>query len=288
LLAQKYKEHTYNQTIEGLYQEYFHVVVPPDMKRFRSEFFQKLGEYELKQEFGYNWIKLDNKWNLANIEFGVDLAGMGLDDTVITVVAMLSDSRILVLHQAIGKWTLRDVVYQDTSKDLRLNRVITDRSNISKIGVIDEMFRLWMRYKPSKIKIGIAGEEEQVLFLTQQVFRENKVYDIYIQGRPQTVREGKKVERIMSTLLPYYETRMVYHSPNLSKLEHQLEYLGKSKNDDCADSLEVAMWTIQPPYSTAKYEDMQEMNQKKKDTYLDPAKRYLPEFNIHNNFRDYF
>ena len=291
LLAQKYKEAVHNQTVDGLYQEYFHVVIPPDSKRFRPEYFQKLPSYELKNEYGYNWIKIgDEKWKVINIEFGVDLAGPGKDgdDSVITIVGSLSDGRLFVLHQAIGKWSLRDDTYQNTSEDLRYRKVILSRDAIKRVGVIDEMFRLYLKYKPSKIKIGIAGEEEQVRYHIEQVFRENRVHNIYIQGRPQTVREGKKEERIYNTLISYYETRMVYHTPYLDKLEHQLEYLGKTTHDDAADSLECAVWQIDYPYDELNYEMFSKNDPKKiKKEELPKKEHYITPFNLKNNFREY-
>ena len=250
LLAIKWQEAVFNRSTSGLYQEYFHITTSPLDKRFRAEFFQTLQPYELKYENGYNWIKLngEEEWRNLNIEFGIDLAGEGADDAVISVVGMLPDMRVLVLHQAIGKWSIRDDVRDDTGRDLRINRVILDRTNLRKVGVVDEAFRLALRYHPSKIKIGVAGSEPLVVTEMRRVFQENKDYRTQIEARPQRSQEGKKATRIFDTLISYYETRMVYHAPGLQKLEYQLEYLGKSTHDDCADSLEVALWLIDCPY----------------------------------------
>lgn len=249
-LAIKWQEAVYNRSTSGLYQEYFHITTSPLDKKFRPEYFQTLGQYELKYEFGYNWIRLngDDKWHNCTIEFGIDLSGGKGDDACISVVAALPDMRLLVLHQAIGKWSLRDDVDQDTAQDLRFNKVITNRDAISRVGIVDETFRLAVRYRPSRIKVGVAGEEEQVVDLMRQVFQSNRLYTTIISPRPQTSREGKKETRIMNTLLPFYETRMVYHAGGLTKLEYQLEYLGKSNHDDCADSMECAVWQLDFPF----------------------------------------
>ena len=175
------------------------------------------------------------------------MAGLGADDTVLSVVATLPDQRVLVLHQQIGKYTLRDDATDAPATDLRWNKVILNREHLRKIGIIDEAFRLALRFHPTKIKVGQAAEEEQVLYLMRYVFQENKVYGTSLHPRPQTRLEGKKELRIMNTLLPYYETRMVYHDPSLTKLEYQLEYLGKSTHDDCADSLECAFYSLEFP-----------------------------------------
>ncbi len=249
LLALKYQEAVHNQTVSGLYQEYFHITKSPEDRRFRREYFQSLQPWEFKYEHYHTWVKLagEEQWHICNIEFGVDLAGLGPDDTVITVIAILHDQRILVLHQQIGKYTIRDDSTDAPATDLRWNRVILNREHLRKIGVVDESFRLSLRFHPSKIKIGVAAEEEQIVEEMRRVFRENKDYGTYIYPRAQTRLEGKKELRIMNTCLPYYETRMVYHDPSLSKLEYQLEYLGKSKHDDCADSLECAFYALDFP-----------------------------------------
>lgn len=250
LLAIKWQESVYNRSTSGLYQEYFHITTSPLDKSFRPEYFQTLQPYELKYEAGYNWIKLNGEedWRNVNIEFGVDLAGEGKDDFAVCIVATLPDMRVMILNVLTGKWGIRDDL-NDTGEDIRINKVwVSDRNRIRKVGVVDELFRLALRYHPSTIKIGIAGEEALVLSEVRRVFQENKDYRTNIMARPQQSREGKKSQRIMHTLLPFYETRMVYHAPGLTKLEYQLEYLGKSNHDDCADAAEVAFYQLEVPF----------------------------------------
>lgn len=251
LLAIKWQEAVYNRSTSGLYQEYFHITTSPLEKSFRPEYFQVLKPYELKYEIGYNWIKLygEEQWRNINIEFGVDLAGEGKDDFAVCVVGVLPDMRLLILNQVTGKWGIRDDIESEDDR-LRINRVLMDshRTTIKRIGVVDELFRMALRYHPSKIKIGIAGEEALILSEVRRVFQENRDYTTTIMARPQQSRDGKKEQRIIHTLLPYYETRMVFHAPGLNKLEYQLEYLGKSSHDDCADSAECAVYQIEVPW----------------------------------------
>lgn len=248
LLAIKYQEAVFNNSVSGLYQEYFHITQSPQDKRFRKSYFQSLPPWELKYEHYHTWIKVGSEdWQVCNVEMGVDLAGKGKDDSVITVVATLRDTRILVLHQRIGKFSIRDDSNQANAMDLRWNKVILDRTGIERIGIVDETFRLSLRFHPSKIKVGVAGEEELIVDEMRRVFQENRVYKTYLYPRRQTSLEGKKEQRITSTCLPYYETRMVYHDPSLSKLEYQLEYLGKATHDDAADSLECALTSLDFP-----------------------------------------
>lgn len=245
-LAIKYQEAVYNGTVSGLYQEYFHITVSPHERRFKREYFQALENYRLDFEYGYSWLLLDGNSDrkICNLEFGVDIAGTGTDDAVITVAATTPDMKIYVLHQAIGKFSIRDNIDSPN----RYSKVMLDRAHIQGVGLVDEVFRLALRYKPSKIKVGTAGEEELIVREMRRVFEENRNY-VPIVARPQVggVNAVRKEDRIKNTLLPYYETRIVYHAPHLEKLEYQLEYLGKTAHDDCADSLEVALYGIEFP-----------------------------------------
>lgn len=290
-LALKFKESVYNNQVAGFYQEYFHIVIPPHEKRFTKDMMVKSPPYDFKHMHGYNWIRFnpdqyekeDDGWIICNVEIGVDLAGTGKDEAVLSPVASLPDGRVIVLPQSSGKYSIRDDFRMDTSELLRRDKVQVSRSpETTRVGVVDEAFRLALRYKPSVIKVGVSGEEELVVEEMRRVFQENGLYTVYIQSRPQTTREGRKEQRILGTLLPFYETRMVRHTSGLSKLEYQLEYLGRAKHDDCADALECAFFNLSFPenlslkFFTPIIEDKYSEYRRKKQ-----------EFNLTNNWREY-
>jgi len=247
MLAIKYQESVFNNTVSGLYQEYFHITLSPHERRFKKEYFQVLGPFEHKFEFGYNWIRHsgEDEFKIINIEFGIDIAGTGKDEAAITVVGSTPDMRLHILMQAVGKWSIRDNL-DDID---RINRVQMDRSVLTGVGIVDETFRMARKWHPSKVKIGAAGEEELIINEFRRVFQENRDYHTQILKRPQVGGKmaERKEDRIRNTMLPYYETRMVYHNSQLAKLEHQLEYLGRTTHDDCADAAECAFWRIDFP-----------------------------------------
>ena len=254
-IAKKYKKAVYDQDVSGFYQEYFHITQSPEERRFKKEFFRTINCYEIEHRLGMTWLRIKkheeddwSDWQNVNIEFGVDLSGGIYDDAVITVVASNSNGQIFVLYQASGKWSMRDDLRDDVDH-VRYYKVCIDRSAIKRVGVIDEMFRLCLKFKPKKIKIGCAAEEGQTIREARKVFKYNKDYITRIIERPQNVKEGKKETRIANTLLPFYETRSVFHVGNMSKLEYQLEFLGKTKHDDHSDALECAVWLLEFPYN---------------------------------------
>jgi len=248
-LILKYQEAALNSELGALYQEYFNITVPEETKKFRPEYFQKAEGINVFWRHGYNWIEggIFKEPELITIEFGIDMAAgtKDGDDTVITVAGITSSRKVFVLHQFIGKTSLRDVL-----PDFHhINKISLDRTFADKIGLIDETFRLALKYRPLKIKFGIAGEEIAVLEEMRNIFAKNGISS-QIVPRLQSAQGGKKYDRIINTCLPYYETMSVWHRAGLIKLENQLEFLGATKNDDAADSLEVALWQLQLP-STA-------------------------------------
>lgn len=246
-IALKYYDAIRNRDESGFYQEYFHITRSPSERRFKREYFIR-SEYEYKYEFGYSWLKIDDEWFNCEVQFGIDLAsGFGKDEAVITIGAILANNRIVILNQLAGKFITRDDVRNDYGEDTRLNKVMLDRSRIEKIGIVDESFRLSRTYHPSTIKIGMAGQEVGTIYQFKQVFEANHDYITYIKKMPQTAHQGQKTQRILNSCVGYYETRMVSHNVQLTELEYQLEYLGKSDMDDRADSASVFFTDIEVP-----------------------------------------
>ncbi|MDP4194858.1 MAG: hypothetical protein Q8940_07405 [Bacteroidota bacterium] len=248
-IALKYQKSVRERSISGFYQEYFHKTVSPQDRKFKKEHFVHISNWDYQSKYGHNWIKFnDSDWLIINTEIGIDLSsGEGKDDGVITVGGSLKNGKRVVIMQSFGKYSLRDILYGDTFEENRLDKVCIDRSRIERIGVIDETFRLALRFNVKKIKIGVAGEEKTIVNEFRRVFEANRLYGVYVGPRKQTTAEGKKIERILNGLIAYYETMSVIHCGDLSKLEYQLEYLGKADSDDLADSLEVMFYNLDQP-----------------------------------------
>ena len=236
-IALKFKEHIENNSLDSFYQEYFHITSAPGERKFQKYMFQKNLDVKWRYTNGTHWIydPLEGEWVVANIELSLDTAAAQLksDFSVITVGAFTASRKIYILNQFYGRWSMRDSIPEYAN---RSDLVCTDRSKVDRIGFIDELYRVAMTYNPTKIKIGIAGTERNYFTEAIRVFRINDNY-CQIVADVQTVREGRKEERIISRCLPFYEALQIYHCFDATNLEYQLEYLGKTKNDDAADSL---------------------------------------------------
>lgn len=254
-LSLKYKEAVENRAVAGFYQEYFHITMPSELRKFNPEYFKDIPEgWVISYEYGYTWLEckeLYSEKEIINIEFGLDLAS-GLkegDNVAIIVYGITSDGKSFILENKYGKFSMRDNI---NTNDVRIDRIILDREYVSKIGYIDETFRLALEYHPRIIKVGTGGGlESSVVTEMQRIFRMNQNYTIIIP-RVQSSRNGTKEERIRETLLPKYETMSVYHRKGLTQLEYELEFLGKASQDDQADALEVSAYNAYRP-SDIKY-----------------------------------
>lgn len=283
-LVVKFKDAIQSRQTELMYQEYFHKTISDAQKKFRPEYFQRIKQFELLDDFGFLWFRCPELYDQPqriNIEFGIDIAGIGgADNSVIQPVGALPDRRIIVFPAVFGKMHLRDGMYDDNPKYNRIDKVIIETGEIASKGIIDETFRLALRYKPSLIKVGQAGEEDLLTPQFQQVFLKNNLF-IPVIPRKQTSREGKKHTRIIETCLPLYQTRMVYHCTPSQQIELELENLTKYPSDDIADALEVACLNIRYADSI-KYESFTNI--------IKPRKigRYNPNYQRLNEGLDYF
>jgi hypothetical protein len=252
-VATKFQEAMKNRKIDGFYQEYFHIVISDEEKRYHASMFQKLPPYRLFKKYGYHWFEcptLYKRPQVIKMRLSLDMSSGkdGRDDSCLTVTGALPDSRRLVFHQSFGKFSMRDALYEENPLLLRHNLVMMDRTLVKKYGFIDEAFRLVREWEIEEFYIGVAGEESLITPEVIKIFRANEDYETQIYERAQTGTEGHKVQRIKNTTMHYYETYMVYHAEGLMKLESQLEFLGHGANDDLADSLEVSFYELTNPF----------------------------------------
>lgn len=251
-MATKFKDAVETASIDLFYQEYFHEAIDESRQKFKADYFQRIkGDWRVFQEFGYNWFECKELYDqpqIINIEFGLDLAGIGeeADNTVIQPTGALPDKRLIVFPPSYGKMASRDILKSDSANLFRYEKVLLDKQYIEQPGVLDETFRLYLLYFPSVIKVGVAGTENKVPEDIRLLFEANGIY-CQVHPRPQNKAKGSKYERIRYTLLKRYETRSMFHCNGTDLLEIELEKLTKYVTDDLADALEVSAFNITFP-----------------------------------------
>lgn len=270
-MATKYKDAVETSSVGTFYQEYFHEPIDESQKKFKRDYFQKIkGQWRLFKQFGYVWFECKELYEdpqVMNVEFGCDIAGVTAeaDNTAIQPVGALSDHRLIVFPSVYGKMASRDVLRDDSANLFRYEKVVTDRQHIQKMGFLDEVFRQYLEFLPSVIKIGVAGDENRSPDDVRLLLNANNVA-CQVQPRAQNKSTGSKHERIRFTLLKYYETRSVFHCNGTDNLEMELEKLTKYPTDDIADAAECAVFNIQFP-SGISYKSFTELPVQRKRRY---------------------
>lgn len=233
--ALMYKEAVYNRGISGFYQEYFHIIIPEEDKRFRREYFRRITAYEIKTEENITKITYEYEGKQielpVNLYIGIDL-GTGTisgDDTVLILTGVTSENKYIITDIKAGKYS-----YFDTS---------------DKEGIYDIIARYCRKYRIRSINVGYAGSERGHIEGLRQYLTSNNIR-VTVTGRKQHYSEGTKEERIINNLLHLYQQGRIYHTNcnNIDKLEYQLEYLGKADRDDIADALEVSIYNSIKPF----------------------------------------
>jgi len=252
-----YRTNMAGRTLDYMYQEYLNVVQAPENKQFRMEMFTR-SKMDYKFENDENWVYIEDeaKWYNANIYVSVDLASSerpGSDDTVVFVSAMLSDGRICCIYYIAGKMGQRDELKERDGIDTFRR----DRSNIKKLGVVDETLRIIEIYHPKLIVVEVTQEQRKTFNEIRRVAGLFGIYPHMMPYKPTT----NKIERIVSTLMGAYQTLSVIHQPWMTDLEYQLEKLGKAKHDDIPDALHMGVAYMKRPYHTYNKETFQQPKQ---------------------------
>lgn len=138
-----------------------------------------------------------------------------------------------------------------------LDKLCMERKHIKRIGGVDEIFR-WATKLRGWFKV--VNETNNVGAEASKQFKKKMlIYGIrFIFVEVASVRN--KIERILDTLKPYFESRAVYTKRGQETLAHQIQYIGKTKWDDEADIFATVVMNLAKPQEI-KYEDVVEQEE---------------------------
>lgn len=155
--------------------------------------------------------------------------------------------------------TMQDLAYQETALYITIDTAVKDKEgnddtgfamnwvnkegrwhvkswgeHINSTGLIDKIFSLWAMYKPVCVYVEETAFYTAIEpFLKLEMARRNEFPIV----RPVTT-QGRAKELRIRTLIPRYETGMIYHIEGQNvKLEDQLLRFPKAKHDDVMDAL---------------------------------------------------
>ncbi len=253
-LLQKFRGSIERGDESGLWQEYFHKVLAEADKQIKLSMMQhpqfKL-EFVKVGELQVPFIKhiLEDEtviWKNVNITVAIDTAiseKETADNTAIVWIAMTAKREIYVIESRYGKFGIRDNIRGEFYNYYpQRNTLVQDKSHLEMIGMVDETFRMIGEFNPYIIvETNKTGTNSFRAFkiACKDFAKRLRLFEF--------VAKTSKIERILDALLPYYETKTIYHNSGLSTLEHELEVLKKAKHDDQADALATAVLHTKPP-----------------------------------------
>lgn len=261
MLVVKLAEKMETKTVSMFYQEYFHIVIAEEDKEIKPEMFQVKPIELVEKNIGGTWYSfakhLDNEgkevYHNVNLALGTDSATSyktRADNSAIIYVGKDYYNRLYIFLNKSGKYAFNDEIETIEDRKEYAMKLCLDRTKIKRIGSGDEMFRIVhnTHHRPLFIiETNNAGGE-----LAKQIKAKMQNYGMQYQYI-EVYQTSNKIERILDTLKPYYQSRSVIHNIGQDILQHELEYLGKTTNDDNADILASCVMNLRKPTIEINY-----------------------------------
>lgn len=125
---------------------------------------------------------------------------------------------------------------------------------LTPLEVIDELFALYLKYRPIKIGIEtVAYQEALVYFLTAEM-KKRQIYLPIQELKPKSDKELR-----IRGLIPLYKTGVIWHRHSDIDLEEELLTFPKGKHDDIIDALSYQLYIQNIP----TYHDNKDLLRKK-------------------------
>jgi len=246
-ILKKYKEAYESNQSAGFFQEYFHIVVPMDEKSFKNI-----------QRVKMNFIRADNKtWLKVNFDkdteviyevnmfIGLDAASgttQGSKFSVVLYLAMNQFRQIFVLGYSRGKYGMRDELKPGYRKPGDSDVVEADRSNLIRIGMVDEEIRLVKQYRIVASCIETVQQQQSIFDEINRIMRVNNAFHRLHSVKP----TQEKIERDANTLMPFFQSGSIYFNYGLEALEQEIEQFPRAATIDIIDALQMAVSIATP------------------------------------------
>lgn len=238
------------RTLAMFWQEKFHETLSEEDKRFKRHAMRTLN-YDLEVINNVLFIKIGDEYRNVTGIVAVDAATSfksQADDTCIIWALKDFNGRIYFHKIKHGKFGSADEFESIEDQRAYLEEVCRITSKIKRIGTIDEVLR-WLT--PEKLPYtGIVIETNNIgSEIIRQLNRKMHLIGAYYTVLEQTTTKVDKVDRIIDSLAPFFDAGAVYfkEGEDWETLFHQLEYLGKTSKDDCADAAAIAAANLYKP-----------------------------------------
>jgi len=256
----KYREAYKSNQIDGFYQEYFHVVVPPSAKSFinirhaRMRYFYQGGMSWLGVIFGDNG---NEQIFPVRVSFGVDPASSTKAHakfSVIAIMMMNQHRQVFYFDYSRGRYGLRDELRPEAIGLDQTSKVCLDRSLIVRTGIVDEEIRFAKQYHPNSSQIETTQSQEHVFTEILRLMSRNDANHSVFSEKP--VQE--KIERDADMLVPDFQTGSAFINFGLDELENEMKSFPRGSTVDIIDAFYHARCRLVPP-PDVRIEDIRRM-----------------------------
>ncbi len=241
----KFSESYTSNQVDGFYQEYFHIVVPPSAKNFVNykiipmRHFIQHGQSWLEVKFGEKEIIYPVK-----VYFGVDPASSTKSTAKFSVVAILMMNQyrqVFYYGYSRGRYGLRDELKSEWARS-NSDIVEYDRGRIARIGIVDEELRLAKQYRPSGSQIETTQAQEHIFTEVGRLMRLNNANHPIFSEKP----TENKVDRDAEMLVPDFQTGSAYLNVGLTELELEMKSFPRGTTVDIIDAFYHARCIARP------------------------------------------
>lgn len=244
-ILKKYSEAYQSNQVDGFYQEYFHVVVPPTAKQFTNVRYAYMRYF---RHGGYNWLAVKFQEHQeemvypVKVFFGIDPASSTeahAKYSVIAILMMNQHREVFYYHYSRGKYGLRDELHTTGSNS---DIVCIDQSKVRRKGIVDEEIRLTKRFFPNGAQVETTQAQQHIYTEILRIMRLNNANHQVVSDKPVT----NKIERDAEMLVPDFQTGSAYINYGMPELEQEFKSFPRGTTVDIIDAFYHARKIARP------------------------------------------
>ena len=240
-ILRKYKEAYESGQADGFFQEYFHIVVPPEEKTMKS---YKKANMSFFRVGRINWInvKIGDRDLVYNVNtfLGIDPASATTQRSkysALLYIAVNEYRQVFVLGYSRGKYGMRDELQSGYHKKTDSDIAEPLKENIQRVGMVDESMRLFRNFHFYGTAVETIQQQQSVYDEILRIMAKNNAYHQIHSIKP----TQEKIERDANIIGPYMQTGNLYINYGCPELEMELDSFPRGMTTDLIDALAMAI-----------------------------------------------
>lgn len=243
----KYSEAFQSNQIDGFYQEYFHIVVPPTAKNFANV---KKAYMRYFRQGGQNWLAVRYSETQQEVIYPVKVF-LGVDPassttayakySVIAILMMNQYRQVFYYGYSRGKFGLRDEFKEGVERPSS-DVVVMETMDVKRKGIVDEEIRTAKRFFANGSQIETTQAQQHVYTEVARIMRRNNANHPIYSEKPTENKEDRDAEM----LVPDFQTGSAYINYGLDELEIELKSFPRGTTIDIIDAFYHARSIARP------------------------------------------